>query len=180
MFVQGFRIFFWEFIDHEDTKASLLSYIINTLGETLKLPSTLVESRVAVGLYLLLGPAPASHDLTLTIFQQNIINRLEGNHNMFMMQEHVPTNYEEAKRMFSDLGKGLRLLLRGSSISSNTVVSSMLTMFEDYYWDIDNQAACLLFSCETVVKLFLSDLPRRRDQEDVPLACSHGHCLRKV
>ena len=69
VFVQGFRIFFWEFIDHEDTKASLLSYIINTLGETLKLPSTLVESRVAVGLYLLLGPAPASHDQTLTIFQ---------------------------------------------------------------------------------------------------------------
>ena len=163
VFVQGFRIFFWEFIDHEDTKASLLSYIINTLGETLKLPSTLVESRVAVGLYLLLGPAPASPDPTLTIFQQNIVNRLEGNHNMFMMQEHVPTNYEEAKRMFSVLGKGLRLLLRSSSISNNTVVSSMMTMFDDYYWDIDNQAACLLFSCETVVKLFLSDLHRSKD-----------------
>ena len=36
-------------------------------------------------------------------------------------------------------------------------------MFEDLNWDIDNQAACLLFSCETVVKLFLSDLPRSKD-----------------
>ena len=30
------------------------------------------------------------------------------------------------------------------------------------HWVVDNQAACLLFSCEAVVKLFLSTLLRRK------------------
>ena len=160
--VQGLRIFLWEFIDHDDTKASWLAFISNTLGGLLKQPSTQVESQVAEVLYLLLGPAPDINDPTLTIFQQNTINRLEGEPSIFMMQEHVPINYEEAKKMFSDLGKGLRLLMRSPSISNMSVVSSLMAMFEDFHWETDNQAACLLFSCETVVKMYLSHLPRRK------------------
>ena len=39
----------------------------------------------------------------------------------------------------------------------------MSTMFDDMNWVVDNQAACLLFSCEGVVKLFLADLTKRVD-----------------
>ena len=79
------------------------------------------------------------------------------------MQEQVPTSYSEAKEMFSDLGQGLRLLLKSSSISNNFLSSIMSAMFDDMNWVVDNQAACLLFSCEGVVKLFLADLTRKED-----------------
>lgn len=160
--IQGFRIFLWEFIDHEDTKASWLSFTINTLGGLLKQPSTQAESQVAEMLYLLLGPTPDINDPTLSFFQQNTVNRLKGETSVFMMHEHVPTSYEEAKRMFSELGKGLRLLVKSSTICNMSVVSSLMALFEGIHWATDNQAACLLFSCETVVKMFLSDLLRRK------------------
>ena len=49
------RIFFWEFVQNEDTQASWLSYIIRTFIS----PSSpmAVEHKAAVLLYLLLGPA---------------------------------------------------------------------------------------------------------------------------
>ena len=65
--------------------------------------------------------------------------------------------------MFSDIGQGLRLLLKSSSISKNFLSSIMSSMFDDMSWVVDNQAACLLFSCEGVVKLFLADLTRKED-----------------
>ena len=37
----------------------------------------------------------------------------------------------------------------------------MVTLFEDTHWVVDNQAACLLYSCEAVVKLFLAYMTRR-------------------
>ena len=38
----------------------------------------------------------------------------------------------------------------------------MVAMFGDMQWHIDNQAACHLFSCDTVVKRFISDLNKRK------------------
>ena len=119
--VQGLRIFLWEFIDHEDTKASWLSYIISTFGMPFQ-QTTHVDSRVAEVLYLFLGPSLEieTDDPTLTMFQQNTINRLQSVPSFSIMQEKVPENYEEAKRMFSDLGRGLRLLLRSPTISTHS------------------------------------------------------------
>ena len=81
---------------------------------------------------------------------------------MMTMQEQVPNTFAEAKEMFSDIGKGLRLLLRSSTVPNSFLSSMMVTMFEDMHWLVDNQAACLLFSCEAVVKLFLADMTRRQ------------------
>ena len=55
------------------------------------------------------------------------------------MQEQVPTSYSEAKEMFSDLGQGLRLLLKSSSISNNFLSSIMSAMFDDMNWVVDNR-----------------------------------------
>ena len=38
----------------------------------------------------------------------------------------------------------------------------MIALFDNMHWQVDNQAACLLFSCEAVVKLLLSTLLRRK------------------
>ena len=159
--IRGLRIFLWEFIDHEDTKASCLSHILSTLAMSSR-SNTKVESVVAEGLYHLLGPAPDSYEPSLTIFQQNTVNRLMGTPNKLMMQELVPTTYEEGKKMFCDLGRALRLLLRSHTLPNYSLVSIMVAMFGDMQWDIDNQAACLLFSCDTVVKMFISDLIKRK------------------
>merc|ERR1712096_360608 len=81
-----------------------------------------------------------------------------------LMQNQVPTSYHEAKEMFSDLGKALRLQLRSSCITTTRsfLTSIMNSLFDDMHWVLDNQAACLLFSCEEVVKMYLRNLARRK------------------
>merc|ERR1719318_776937 len=78
----------------------------------------------------------------------SFLTRLQGRPDWSIMQQQVPTSYSEAKEMFSDLGQGLRLLLKSSSISDRFLSSIMSNMFDDMSWVVDNQAACLLFSCE--------------------------------
>ena len=119
-------------------------------------------------LFLMLGPAeddlalssPAGRDYNF--FQLSLHNKLQGKPNMMTMQEQVPNTFAEAKEMFSDIDKGLRLLLRSSTVTNSFLSSMMVTMFEDMHWLVDNQAACLLFSCEAVVKLFLADMSSRQ------------------
>ena len=96
-------------------------------------------------------------------FQLSLHTRLQGRPDWSIMKQQVPTSYSEAKEMFSDLGQGLRLLLKSSSISDKFLSSIMSNMFDDMNWVVDNQAACLLFSCEGVVKLFLADFTRKED-----------------
>ena len=81
---------------------------------------------------------------------------------MGTMQEEMPVTYAEAKEMFSDLGKGLRLLLRSPTVTRRTLASVMAALFDDMHWVVDNQAACLLFSCEAVVKLFLASITEKK------------------
>ena len=162
------RMFFWEFVDHEDTKASWLSFILSTFVSTTSNKES-VEHQAAQLLFLLLGPAdddlfllpPSFRDLNY--FRQNLFSRLQASPTMLTMQEQVPVTYTEAKEMFSDLGKGLRLLLRSPNITNTSLASIMIALFDNMHWLVDNQAACLLFSCEAVVKLFLASLLRRKD-----------------
>jgi len=161
------RIFFWEFVDNEDTQACWLSHIIRTFTD----PSAhmAVEHQAADLLFILLGPANKDDSTFvpqlfsgLTSFQCNLYTKLQGMPDWTIMQEQVPASYAEAKEMFSDLGKALRLLIRSSSITRSFLTSIMTFLFEEQHWNLDNQAACLLFSCEDVVKMYLRDLTRRK------------------
>ena len=145
------RKFFWEFTDNDDIKTSWLTFIVNSNS----------ESEAANTLFQLLGPSDAElppHLQHYNSFQQNLHKKLLGRHNMFPMQEEVPDTLYKARDMFGDLGKGLRLLLRSPSISSKHLSSLITALFAGM--NLDNQAACLLFSCEAVVKLFLTNLVR--------------------
>jgi hypothetical protein len=130
------RIFFLEFINGEDTKASWLSYIINTFTTFTSL-KTSAKQDAAHLLFLLLGPAeddlalssPAGKDYNF--FQLSLHNKLQGKPDMMTMQEQVPNTFAEAKEMFSDIGKGLRLLLRSSKVTNSFLSSMMVTMFKD-------------------------------------------------
>ena len=161
------RIFFWEFVENEDTKVSWLSYFIRTF--TITTSNIPAEKQAAKMLYLLLGPS--EEDFTVlpcpardyNSFQLGLHTRLEGKPDWNIMQEHIPTSYSKAKEMFSDLGKALRLLIRCPSINRSFLTSIMSALFNELHWEMDNQAACLLFSCEAVVKLFCTNLACKKD-----------------
>ena len=101
------RMFFWDFVDHEDTKASWLSFIVSTFVKKTSSKET-VEHQAAQLLFLMLGPADDDLSLLptsyrdLNFFQQNLLNRVEGNPSLMTMREQVPATYSEAKEMFSD------------------------------------------------------------------------------
>ena len=99
------------------------------------------------------------HEQSIPAANDDLHRKLQGSPNMLVMQEEVPDTFYKARDMFGDLGKGLRLLLRSPSISSKHLSSLITALFDRMH--LDNQAACLLFSCEAVVKLFLTNLVRR-------------------
>ena len=126
-------------------------------------------------LYLVLGPE--EEDLALRVynpFMVRLYTRLQGKPDLNIMQEQVPSSYSEAK----DLGRALRLLKRNSSSITGSLRTSIMTsLFNDFHWQLDNQAACLLFSCEAAVKMFLADQEKGRSCQAFPHACGHDGCL---
>ena len=159
------RIYFRELIDHEDTKASWLSFILSSFPiSSFTTAVGSAEHRAANLLVLLLGPAEMDQSLLslavqdYNFFQRNLLIKMQCRPCLTVMDDIVPATYAEAKEIFSDLGMGLKLLLR-SSDCSRSVASIMDAIFEDKKWmgwEVDNIAGCLLFSCEAVVKLYLA------------------------
>ena len=86
-----FRIFFWDFLDHEDTKASWLSFILQTFTNNVTTVPSLGQQAAHL-LFLLLGPA--DDDLALlphkerdyTFFQLSLHTRLQGRPDRSIMQ----------------------------------------------------------------------------------------------
>ena len=81
-----------------------------------------------------------------------------------MLQDQPFTqSYAQAKLCFGDLGKALRILeTHRENVDLGVSLYSLMTaVFQD--WDIDNSAACLLFSSEEVVaRLLRLRCPRER------------------
>ena len=47
-------------------------------------------------------------------------------------------------------------------MTRRTLASIMAILFDDMHWVVDNKAACLLFSCEAIVKLFLASITEKK------------------
>ena len=159
------RIYFWQFLDSDTAKASWLSYILQTFSHTsstISAPREFKEYQGAELILCLFGPAEGSSvDGELSQFKNEALTRLMGRPDFAALEQAFLGGYHEAKNIFADLGKALSTLLKSSSISKRYLASLIDAMFNSFYWHIDNQAACLLFSCEKLVKIYLSFIVRR-------------------
>jgi len=165
------RIFFWEFIKSEDIQATWLSYI---LAHCLNSSSTLTkEEQAAELLFCLFGPSEddimflPAYVRDLNFFQFNLYNKMMGAPDELLMQEDVFGSYHEAKEIFSELSKSFRFIL--GSLGSNFIITESFTisvvdtLFNTLGWSLENQAACLLFTSERLMKLFLKDLVTKKN-----------------
>jgi len=153
---EEFRIFFWECHMNEDLKSSWLSFVLNSTSK-LSVSESSEKTAIEMGylIYYLLGPI---HDEDNNNISSLTLNGVYGNINTALMQEVEPSSYDEAKELFSDLGNGLKLLVKNSSFDNLLFTQALKSMFVQMEWLVDNQAACLLFSCEAVIKLHMESL----------------------
>lgn len=166
-----FKMFFWEFIDSEDMKSCWLVFRLKTKHHSCSKFS--MNRSIADKFYDYLAPCDHFSQLlsikddprlqSFNTFQSRLFNKFMGKTAVDTMQELEPASYEEAKALFSDLGKGLKFLWKTPSTSDPSIVTILDSMFIGNNWLIDNRAACLLFSCEPVVKLYLTSLKKKKE-----------------
>ena len=161
------RIYFWQFISTDTTKASWLSYILRTIDGSWKVtPKYFKEYQGAETLLCLFGPSSSEGYITdLSQFKNDALARLCGKPDYMVLDTSFVGGYHEAKNIFADLGKAVSTLLKSTSITRKFLTSMINSMFNSFFWHIDNQAACLLFSCEKLVKLYLSHVISRDCQK---------------
>ena len=155
------RIFFWQFLDGDSTKASWLGYLLRTFTNVRSSSTKDFKSyQYAEFILCLFGPAQEVVSEELSSFKLEALTRLTGTPSYTALTKAFDGGYFEAKNIFADLGKALSTLLKSpidSPCSSKRQLASIIdNMFAKFSWHIDNQAACLLFSCEKLVKVYLS------------------------
>ena len=152
------RIYFWQFVSTDTTKASWLSFILRTIDGSWKVvPKYFKEYQGAETLLCLFGPSTSEgYQSDLSPFKNEALTRLCGKPDYMVLDTSFVGGYHEAKNIFADLGKAVSTLLKSTTISRKFLTNMINSMFNSFFWHIDNQAACLLFSCEKLVKLYLS------------------------
>ena len=159
------RIFFWVYVSGDDSKAKWLSYMVKTF--TTNSSSMPMDFQVARLLYFLLGPVVSdlsllpSHVQGYSGFQLMFYTKLHCKPDWTVMQTWIPTTYKSTWKTFSALAKALKLLLKNPSTDRSFLCAIIHTLFEN--WNIDSQAACLIFSRKEVFKMFLTDVSRMQD-----------------
>ena len=116
-------------------------------------------------LFFMLGTTePTSHGS----FKDSFIRQLNTVPDYSMLQHPVAADsYKEAKHMFWDLGKAL-LVLEDHRCCTNLgvgIYDLVVSLTNGMGWETDNQAACLLFSSEGVVRDFLRGLTKDREEK---------------
>ena len=153
------RIFFWQFLFSDNSKASWLGYLLKAFTDVNSFePSENKNRKYAELMLCLFGPAEevGADGMSMSIFQGEAVTRLTGVPDYTALVNSFEGGYHEAKNMFADLGKALSTLLKSPGQSKRQLSSMIDCMFHEYKWHIDNQAACLLFSCEKLVKIYLA------------------------
>ena len=120
------------------------------------------EHRGAELLLCLFGPAEEM-GADKSKFKSDALTRLCGKPDYMVLDKAFVGGYHEAKDIFADLGKALSTLLRSRTISRHYLAKVLNAMFNNFSMHIDNQAACLLFSCEKLVKLYLAYVAQKEE-----------------
>ena len=153
------RTFFWDFHIDESVQATWLAFILREFSA--KQHQTMQHSVRRLQAILLVFMLGSTRWLDQSDFKQSTLSRMRVTPDQRMLQEQPFTqSYAQAKLTFGDLGKALRILEthREEVELGVSLYSLMAAVFQD--WDIDNSAACLLFSSKEVVARFLTGLMR--------------------
>lgn len=146
------RNFCWKFLNSDERKGCWLLYTIKALHSS---SSSLSEQKQAANLlYLMLGPAVYDQDLNpphLNQFQQYLYILLQGQPDWNVVRAWTPSPNIQTWKRFSELGKGLRLLLK-AGVSRSFMSLVMSSLFEDLQWNLDSQAALFIFTSGAVIK----------------------------
>jgi len=155
------RIFFWQFLFSDNSKACWLAYLLKTFTDVDPFePKESKDRKYAELMLCLFGPTEDEvFPDSMSMFQSEAVTRLTGIPDYMALQMPFDGGYHEAKNIFADLGKALSTLLK--SFSKRQLCSMIDCMFYDFNVHIDNQAACLLFSCEKLVKIYLAYIVNR-------------------
>ena len=152
------RIYFWQFLFSDNSKASWLGYFLKTFTDVD--PFELRENKDRKYAELILCLFGPTEDIVfpdwMSTFQSEAVTRLTGIPDYTALVNSFDGGYHEAKNIFADLGKALSTLLKPAGLSKRQLCSMIDCMFHEFKWHIDNQAACLLFSCEKLVKIYLA------------------------
>ena len=164
------RIFYWEFSKDQASQANRLSFLLRRFSSPTSLPDSFVTQDLQSKLlFFMLGNTEPVTWLAERSFQDSVMSRLYTRPDFSLLQEDqvIANTYSEAKHLFGDLGKALRVLHdhQDSSSSKVSVCKVTMALADGMDWDIDNLAACLLFSSEGVVGEFLRGLARERKVE---------------
>ena len=129
-------------------------------------PKYFKEYQGAETLLCLFGPSTSEgYQSDLSPFKNEALTRLCGKPDYMVLDTSFVGGYHEAKNIFADLGKAVSTLLKSTTISRKFLTNMINSMFNSFFWHIDNQAACLLFSCEKLVKLYLSHIVNKDCQK---------------
>ena len=153
------RTFIWDFHFDESVQASWLAFILKEFSA--KQHQTMHHSVRRLQAILLVFMLGSTRWLDQSDFKQSTLSRLRVTPDQRMLQDQPFTqSYAQAKLSFGDLGKALRILEthREEVELCVSLYSLMTAVFQD--WDIDNAAACLLFSSKEVVAKYLTGLVR--------------------
>ena len=155
------RSFFWDQAHEGAAGTAWLSQLL--------LQNNLSYRQQAVLLYLVLGPVCVEHKLSerrdYDKFQLETIQLLYTPADWAAPQMTTPDFFEEARDMFSDIGRGLQCL-QSTDISPAQLLSAVFRLTSPtsshtfssltaFSWHTDNRAGCLLFTTELVVTAYL-------------------------
>jgi len=158
------RLYFWDFLDSDHQKAGWLAYLLRSGTQ----PVTLVvaarqEVEAARMLYTLFGPAEQGGEEG---HFAGLRSKLLGRPDWATLTNTLPGDYYEAQSRFQDLGKAFTVLLRNSDLHA-VLPATLDSLFNDFDWMLDNQAACLLFTCSEMVKFYFSFLFNKEKSSQV-------------
>jgi len=149
------RLYFWDFLDTDHQKAGWLAYLLRrgTQPVTLLLAAR-QEVEAARMLYTLFGPAEQVGEEG---HLAGLRSKLLGRPDWATLTNTLPGDYYEAQSRFQDLGKAFTVLLKNSDL--HAILPAILdSLLNDLDWMLDNQAACLLFTCSEMVNFYFSFL----------------------
>jgi len=159
------RVFLWDFIPDETSQATWLVSVMKRFvnGDSGHEISTSHQCSILLSFMF-----ACTGTNTTTEFQHKVVTLLFNLPNISLFGEQRFTdNYTQAKEVFGDLGKALRVLDSHATMTDLETSAYHLIdcMFEYPHWTTDNKAACLLFSSEAVVTQYIKGLLFSNEEE---------------
>ena len=174
------RLYFWQYSSSDQCRGTWTAWMLSTFTK----PGQ--SCQAARLLMCLFGPADlqlsVQDNFQLSYFQQKVLTKALGKPDYDGLQGFQFLSYDYAKFRFVDLGKSLTCLLQSPLVTQSYLLNLLIGLFKHSVLEPDSQgkfldlcqrfvssqslfsAACLLFSCERLVKIYLNHLTVQESQ----------------